>query len=107
MKRTVYLVGTDHRYQRGFALGVAGVVFADFREMLRVAISRFHVLGIAEEMSLEGLRSPWVSGDSTGGQLAAELGLVHRYCDPDSATRNLRGIITGADRERYWLDQLR
>ena len=101
--REIYLIGTDHRYQQGFAFGVSESVFAEFRALLRSAISRHGIRGITEEMNVDTLRIP--SG-SLAFHLATELGLAHRYCDPDRAIRQARAMKTPQDRERYWIEQL-
>ncbi len=101
--RQVYLIGTDHRYQQGFAFGVSDSVFVQFRTLLRSSITRYDIRGIAEEMNVDTLRIP--SG-SLAFHLAAELELAHRYCDPDQAMRQARGMKSPQDRERYWIEQL-
>ena len=94
--------------------------------MLKTAIQRHNIKGIAEEMNSEGLikllgidqarklrRLPEnqdmpepVERDSIGFNLAKELGLFHRYCDPDIATRKARNFNLPKDREPYWIEQL-
>lgn len=103
----IFLFGTDHRYQRGFALGVEPTIFDAFRVALRGVIARRGIRGIAEEMSVEGLGNNSNVAGSIGFQLAKELCLPHLYCDPDTETRKARSITSILDRERYWLDQLR
>lgn len=106
--RWIYLIGTDHRYQAGFAFGVGAAVFREFREFLRGTIARHNLRGIAEEMSVEALQrvSLGLCSRSLAFDLAAELGLCHRYCDPERATRQARGIVSAQDRERYWIERL-
>ena len=100
----IYLIGTDHRYQRGFAFGVPDNVFVEFRALLQSAIARYGIRGIAEEMQVNALR---ISSGSVAFHLAKDLGLAHRYCDPDLATRQARAMNAPQDRERYaaWLKQ--
>ena len=79
--------------------------------MLRNVISRNKIRGISEEMNREALRKKHFCPDeSFACQLADELGIEHRYCDPDTATRNKLFIPEGKEgypqRERYWLEQL-
>jgi hypothetical protein len=108
--RKVYLVGTDHRYQRGFALGVEDGAFEEFRAMIRAVIARHGFRGIAQEMSPEGVHALQKTG-SVGFSLCRELGLAHLYCDPDAATREALFIPKGEEgnpkRERYWLELLK
>lgn len=99
----IYLVGTGHRYQQGFAFGVDESVFVEFRAFLRAAITRHSIRGIAEEMNVEALRIP---RGSLAFHLAKDLGLAHRYCDPDRAMRLARGMKSPQDREVYWIEQL-
>jgi len=103
---TIYLVGTDHRYQRGSAFGVSSATFSEFREDLKRLISQHAIRGIAEEMSIDGLGLHRSAGGSLGFHLAGELALLHAYCDPNRETRRERGITSIEERERYWLDQL-
>lgn len=104
--RAVFLVGTDHRYQRGAALGVRDEVFAEFRAELQRFISQYAIKGIAEEMSLDGMGMHRSTGGSLGFHIARELELPHLYCDPSRQERHKMGITSLQGRERYWLDQL-
>ncbi len=101
--KTVYLVGTDHRYQRGAAFGVSDDVFVEFCEQLKLFITQYHIRGIAEEMSLDGMGLHRINGGSLGYHLAREMNLVHAYCDPDNATRKSHDITSLEQREKYWL----
>jgi hypothetical protein len=105
--RTVYLVGTDHRFQRVGSFGVPEEVFAEFTAQLKQLITERAIRGIAEEMSIEGLGLHRIHGGSLAFHLARELGLPHAYCDPPKTVREQQCIVSLADRERYWLDQLR
>lgn len=130
--RMVYLVGLNHKYQVAPAccyipLEVSESESKAFCKMLREAVEDHNIKGIAEEMSLEGLRTLQgveqvrafrklpvfqdllepVECDSIGFNLAKELGLIHRYCDPDTPTREARNLKTPQDREEYWIEQLR
>lgn len=104
--RTVYLVGTDHRFQRVGSFGVPEEVFTEFTAQLTQLITERAIRGIAEEMSIEGLGLHRIHGGSLAFHLARELGLPHAYCDPPKIVREQRGIVSLADRERHWLDQL-
>lgn len=129
MSHTVLIVGTDHRFQtrspdfteprhRRFAAYVLDTVKAN------------GVAALAEENNHQALAEADVS-ESTIQTIARELGLKHRYCDPDTKTRTELGIrqenqirisvfpkqLTEAEvqqrldesmraRERYWLSEL-
>lgn len=129
--RSIYLVGINHKYQVNPAdcylpNGVSASESAEFCQMLRTAIELHNIKGIAEEMNPEGLRirlgihearalrqlpenqdlpEP-VERNSIGFNLAKDLGLFHRYCDPDIATRKARNFNLPRDREPYWIEQL-
>jgi hypothetical protein len=105
--RAVFLVGTDHRFQRGAALGVRDEVFTEFRTELRRIVQQHAIKGIAEEMSLDGMGMHRSIGGSLGFFLARELALPHLYCDPSRQQQHDLGITLPQERERYWLDQLR
>jgi hypothetical protein len=108
--REVYLIGVNHKYQ----LGLSPIIpvdatpgdFEEFRDLLRDVVARHDIGGIAEEMSVGGLRKHFIQGDSVPCILAGEIGLPHRYCDPDLVTREALGIKTPKEREAYWLEQL-
>jgi hypothetical protein len=105
--RIVYLVGTDHRFQRVGSFGVSEEVSAEFTVQLTQLINERAGRGIAEEMSPEGLGLHRIHGGSLAFHLARELGLPHAYCDPPKNVRQQQHIVSHADRERSWLDQLR
>lgn len=105
----VYLLGTCHEYQLGSRplSGSSDEDFAEFRKLLHGYIESHAIRSVAEEMSLEALKKHLATGDSLPCLLAEELGLIHRYCDPDQATRKVRSIVTPQQREAYWIEQLR
>ena len=129
--RLIYLVGICHKYQVNPAHcyvpnGVSASECVEFCKMLKTAIQNHNIKGIAEEMNAEGLRirlgvnqarAEWqlpefkdlpepVEHDSIGFFIAKELGLFHRYCDPDTATRKARNFNLPKDKEPYWIEQL-
>ena len=129
MTRTVLVLGTDHRFQR------RSPEFAErkhqrFAAFVSATARKNRVAGLAEEYSIEALAEANVA-QSTIEVIARELGLQHRYCDPDMKTRARLGILqesqiristfpdklTEAEvqrrieesmraRERYWLSEL-
>jgi hypothetical protein len=108
--RAVYLIGLNHQYQIGpnGAIPVEATAqdFSEFADFLRGVIARNAIRAIAEEMSLAALRKHWVRGDSFPCCLAAEIGLPHRYCDPDLDTQKALGITSSTQREQYWIKEL-
>jgi hypothetical protein len=106
LKRAVYLIGVDHRFQRVGSLGLPTEVTAEFASTLKELVREHQIRGIAEEMSVDGLGMHKAAGGSLPFLVARELGLPHRYCDPSRETQHQFGIKSDAQRERYWLDQL-
>jgi hypothetical protein len=106
----VYLVGVNHKYQFGpngaIPVDASAQDFLEFGDLLRTVIARHGIRGIAEEMSLFALRKHFVRGDSFPCCLAAEIGLPHRYCDPDADTRKTLDIASMKRREQYWIKEL-
>jgi hypothetical protein len=102
-KRKVFLIGGNHEFQMVSRFtAVSEEQFEKFRTMLRDLIKQHGIRGIGEEMNIEALHK-WGSGPSIACELAKELGIAHRYCDADTATRNKEGY---PGKERYWLEQL-
>jgi hypothetical protein len=85
MSRTVLVLGTDHRFQRRSA---------EFTEAQHQAFAAFvlatakqaGVAGLAEENNVAALAEAGAT-QSTIELMANELGLRHRYCDPNMKTR--------------------
>ena len=129
MSSTVLVLGTDHRFQQRSA---------EFTEPQHQAFAAFvlatakqaGVAGLAEENSVAALAEAGVT-QSTVELIAHELGLWHRYCDPDMKTRAKLGMLqeneirisafpeklteeevqrrlvgSMRDREAYWLSEL-
>jgi len=107
--RAVFLVGVNHQYQVGpngdIPVEASPQDFSKFADFLRTVIERQGIQGIAEEMSLCALRRQWVHGHSFPCELAAKIGLPHRYCDPDAATQKASNM-TNSEREQYWIKEL-
>jgi hypothetical protein len=112
--RAVYLIGVNHQYQDGpnrdwgpmLRANATTQDFTEFRDLLGDVIARHGIRGVAEEMSLCALRKRRVRGDSLPCCLAAELGLPHRYCDPDAKTQEARGGMSDEQRQQYWIEEL-
>lgn len=133
----VYIIGTHHHFQTTWQNDrqppqVPETQIRAFKALLQDACTRYPIRAIAEEMNLEALANDHQS-ESTCKQVADRLGLPHRYCDPDTETRNRLGIPEGnpdihmaaffagddpaarirrfraehEKRERYWLEQLK
>jgi hypothetical protein len=110
--RAVHLIGVWHEHQLGLDRGpilranATPEDFTEFGDLLRAVIAGHGIRGIAEEMSLCALRKHFVRGDSFPYCLAQEIGLPHRYCDPDAKTQGARGGMSDEQREQYWIKEL-
>ncbi len=125
----VLLIGTSHDYQRILG-GTRDTGPEQFRAVITEVAVQHGVRAIAEEMSPEALVA-YKATDSIGRQVAAALGIAHRFCDPASAERQalgyredddirMAGFFAGRDheaieadvrasyaiRERRWLEHL-
>ena len=105
--RAVYLIGVDHRFQRVGSLGLPPEVTHEFACKLKALIREHQICGIAEEMSIDGLGMHRSAGGSVPFFVARDLGLPHLYCDPSRKIQQQLGIASDAERENYWLEQLR
>jgi hypothetical protein len=127
VKKTVFLIGTDHRYQTRSAdfTDAQHDAFADF---VAERCSALAIVGIAEEHSNEALAESCAS-QPVLCNIANFLRLRHRYCDPNRQLRSQLGIKQENDirafgsnlseaevrdrvqashrkREQHWLEQL-
>lgn len=84
--RTVILIGTSHKYQLP-----GGPTADEFRAFIERVCAEFHVRAIAEEASLEALAQKHAS-QSACEKIANDLGISHRYCDPNNEQRTALGI---------------
>jgi len=114
VEKTVYLVGTLHRYQGctpRYRLAKKQEL-EQFKTFLRRAIHDHKILSVAEEMTIEALKKyphpDLPPGQSTPFQVATELNLFFQYCDLDTPMRRQLGISEDDDekREAYWVEQL-
>jgi hypothetical protein len=85
----VYIVGTDHNFQKGHEPYEAAA--SEFRQYISGVCRRTHIEAIGEEMSREALAEARVE-KSVCEKSATELGLKHCLCDPDRAARQALGI---------------
>ena len=117
----IYLVGTYHELQHTgtiwkerTALKDVERARRDFQSYLREKVLELKPALVAEELSHDLLT--YVKGGSIAGDVAEELGIEHRLCDPGCEERERLGIPGKADdltepareqqfeiRERYWL----
>jgi hypothetical protein len=105
MDTTVYVVGTLHRYQGTYNIGVGATATKEeleqFKRFLKEIVCQHRIRSVAEEMSVEALRKyphpNLPSGESIPFQVAEDLNLPHRYCDRD---------LPEDERELHWLQQL-
>ena len=129
MTRTVLVLGTDHRFQRR-SPEFTEPQHQRFASFILTTAREGGVVALAEENNVEALAEANVA-ESTIEVVAHELGLKHRYCDPNMKTRARLGMLqenqirisafpgklTEAEvqwrleesmraRERYWLSEL-
>lgn len=130
MSHMVLVLGTDHRFQRR-SPEFTEPQHQQFAAYVSTTVKVNGVAALAEENNLQALAEADVT-ESTVEVIAHELGLKHRYCDPDMKTRAELGIRqenqirisafperlaeeevqrrleeSMRDRERYWLSELR
>jgi hypothetical protein len=124
VNKTVYVVGTLHRYQGTYNVGGGAIATRDeleqFRLFLKEIVHKHGIRSVAEEMSVEALHKyphpDLPSGESLPFQVADELSLPHKYCcPPDRGTRHKLGLSADGmpdtpddikKREAYWLEKL-
>lgn len=104
---TVYLIGVDHEVQytnNGMGRTKSNIVYL-FTNHLRDCVERLAVGLIAEEYSEEALRAY----KPTVQNIARNLSIDHRFCDPDSNERKKHGIGNKEYQMRmyYWFDCIR
>ena len=91
MERNIYILGTDHKYQRNNAYGSSDSKVAFIRYLEDVC--QVHgINAIGEEMSLDALKGFGLK-NSIPELFAQEHGLKHKYCDPDHNEQKKLGII--------------
>jgi len=105
MEKTVYVVGTLHRYQgtyniNGGAAATKGEL-EQFKRFLKEIVHEHRIRSVAEEMSVAALQKyphpDLPSGESIPLQVAKDLNLPHKYSDRD---------LPEDEREPHWLQQL-
>jgi hypothetical protein len=127
MNKAVYVVGTLHKYQGTYNVGLGATKdeLEQFRLFLKEIVHKHGIRSIAKEMSVEALgkypHPDLPSGESVPFQVAHELStdelrIPHEYCcPPDLATRDKLGLSPGPmpdtpddneKREAYWLEQV-
>ena len=89
--RSVFLIGTDHRYQERQPC-IPEATHAAFEDLLRRCIRENDLRAIAEEHSHDALSGKSLS-KTVLESLAVELGLPHRYCDPSVKQSMSLGIL--------------
>ncbi len=91
----VYLIGTYHEFQAPDGTRSENDI-TDFKDLLRRSCRQFGICAMAEEMNMEALGQRSLN-ISTCKQIAEELRIAHRYCDPEFNQRTALGIIEEAD----------
>ena len=92
--KVVSIIGTCHEYQ--YVRGIVSASCQEFRVVLKIEAALKGARAIAEEMSPEALRLHGAI-DSIPRQVAEELPLAHRYCDPDSEERRALELAIDED----------
>ncbi len=101
--RSVFLIGTDHRYQERQPCFPEAAHNA-FEVLLRRCARENDIRAIAEEHSLDALSGKSLS-KTVLESLAAELGFPHKYCDPSIEQNESLGILQEPHiRARDWLN---
>ena len=95
VNRTVFVLGTDHCYQRRDVhfTEAQHVAFAQF--VIEICRTR-QIEVVGEEFSIDALAEAQIA-QTVPYAIARSLNLVHRYCDPDLATRAKLGIQKEGD----------
>lgn len=91
MSRTVFVLGTDHRFQRRSTEFIEAQHQA-FAAFVLATAKQAGVAGLAEENSVAALAEADIA-QSTIELIAHELGLRHRHCDPDMKMRAKLGML--------------
>ncbi len=120
----IYLVGTNHELQhtakpKRAEIGRVKEARSKFKVYLKELALKFKATLLAEEFAEEVLG--YLDASSNIKSIADELGIEHRFCEPDSTTRTKLGVpATGtgdlpaherlrlhAIREKYWLETIK
>ena len=129
MSRRVFVLGTDHRFQRR-SNEFTELQHRQFALYVLTTAKDSGIAALAEENNLQALEEACIA-ESTVQAIARKIGLKHRHCDPDRRTRYELGICQENDirvsifpnelpeadiqqkvqesmraRERYWLSQI-
>jgi hypothetical protein len=86
----IYLLGVNHGMLFENIKSDKNAIRA-FERYLKEVCSEYDIDCIAEEMNVEFLEK-WRADRDVCESIAAELKLMHIYCDPDSSRRQKRGI---------------
>jgi hypothetical protein len=103
----VFILGVDHRIQ--WIPTSSGPEWSskieEFIDEIQAQCKSRNIELVAEEFSEYSLKSSNAL-DSTARGAAADLGVLHLFCDPDPNERQLLNIETADDREAEWLRRL-
>jgi hypothetical protein len=103
MTRSLYILGTSHRFQVRTTKTVAAALDA-FHSLVEGASNAYRVKLIAEEMSSEEITNR-AAERSICEEVAHKLGRCHCYCDPNTAERAILGIVSKQDIiSKVWLE---
>jgi hypothetical protein len=92
--------------QHGGAMTKAKRRFIDeFAAYLELSARELEVTEIAEEFNEDALRKSNTTY-CIAREVAAKLGIRHRFCDPTAEERRQHAIFTDDQREQFWLMRL-
>lgn len=92
MEKKLVLVGTSHEFQFGVVAGCTPAEVENFKASLARLIQLHGAKSVTEEMSLAALSRGYALSSSTTYNLAMDLGLRHRYCEPEPEEHAALGI---------------
>ena len=99
----VYLIGVNHLIQHTTHMTkIKKTSVQKFTAYIHEQVTALQITTIAEEFSEEALRG----AESIARQLAKQLNIEHRFCDPNTEERNKLKIDSIPKREQVWLERI-
>jgi len=106
MNRSIFVIGTDHRYQH-LSNELGDHDHRKFRELIEFTISDKNILLISEESNLEALKEKGVQ-ESALQLISKKTGLSHLFTEANRNYRNANGMKQENDiRALAFLDGLK
>ncbi len=87
----VYIIGVDHLIQYDNTI-VPEHLYHQFTDLIKSVVNKNSISLIAEEFSVEAITSVYHAERGILQETAADLGVFHRYCDPEENDRIKIGI---------------